>query len=40
MKIVKSMEADGEIRKLYHLYKDQVNYAVEVRHDLNRWGRV
>tara|TARA_R110002003_G_scaffold3266_1_gene25014 strand:- start:1379 stop:3109 length:1731 start_codon:yes stop_codon:yes gene_type:complete len=40
MKIVKGMEADGEIRKLYHLYKDQVNYAVEVRHDLNRWGRV
>ncbi|KAH7067593.1 hypothetical protein BKA63DRAFT_424745 [Paraphoma chrysanthemicola] len=39
LKIVKSMEGDGEIKKLYHLYKDQVAYAVEVRHDLNRWGR-
>ena len=40
LKIVKAMEDDGEIRRLYHLYKDQVSYAVEVRHDLEgRWGR-
>ena len=36
LKIVKEMEEVGEIRKLYHLYKDQVAYAVEVRHDQNR----
>ncbi|KAF2031194.1 hypothetical protein EK21DRAFT_99940 [Setomelanomma holmii] len=38
-KIVKAMEENGEIRKLYHAYKDQVSYAVDVRHDLDRWGR-
>lgn len=39
-KIVKRMEKEGEIRRLYHAYKDQVKYAVDVRHDLaNRWGR-
>lgn len=40
LKIVKTMEADGEIKKLYHLYKEQVTYAVDVRHDLeSRWAR-
>lgn len=40
LKIVKTMEQEGEIRKLYHLYKEQVTYAVDVRHDLeSRWGR-
>jgi hypothetical protein len=39
LKIVKSMEESGEIRKLYHLYKDQMTYAAEVRHDLNRGWR-
>lgn len=40
IKIREGMEADGEIKRLYHLYKDQVSYAVEVRHDLQgRWGR-
>jgi hypothetical protein len=39
LKIVKSMEESGEIRKLYHLYKDQMKYAAEVRHDLNRGWR-
>ncbi|KAF2826038.1 hypothetical protein CC86DRAFT_294177 [Ophiobolus disseminans] len=39
LKIVKGMEDNGEVRKLYHLYKDQVTYAVDVRHDLDgRWG--
>jgi hypothetical protein len=39
LKIVKKMEASGEIRKLYVLYKDQMKYASEVRHDLNRGWR-
>jgi hypothetical protein len=39
LKIVKNMEDVGEIRKLYHLYKDQMKYAAEVRHDLNRGWR-
>jgi hypothetical protein len=39
LKIVKAMEEQGEVRKLYHLYRDQVTYAVDVRHDLDgRWG--
>jgi hypothetical protein len=33
LKIVKSMEENGEIKKLYNLYKDQVKYAVEAQHD-------
>jgi hypothetical protein len=33
LKIVKVMEETGEIGKLYHLYKDQVKYAVEAQHD-------
>jgi hypothetical protein len=39
LKIVKGMEDVGEIRKLYHLYKDQMTYAADVRHDLNRGWR-
>ncbi|KAH8722413.1 hypothetical protein GQ44DRAFT_622613 [Phaeosphaeriaceae sp. PMI808] len=37
IKILKAMEKDGEIRKLYKAYKDQIKYAVEVRHDLQGW---
>ncbi|KAH7384282.1 hypothetical protein DE146DRAFT_681323 [Phaeosphaeria sp. MPI-PUGE-AT-0046c] len=33
LKIVKKMEEGGEIKKLYHLYKDQITYATEARHD-------
>ncbi|KAL5114129.1 hypothetical protein ACEQ8H_007973 [Pleosporales sp. CAS-2024a] len=36
LKIVKHMEAKGEVMKLYKLYKDQMTYAAEVRHDLSR----
>jgi hypothetical protein len=39
LKIIKKMEASGEIRKLYVLYKEQMKYASEVRHDLNRGWR-
>lgn len=39
-KIVDKMEQKGEIRKLHHLYKDQVRYAVEAVNDFKRgWGR-
>ncbi|KAF1352883.1 hypothetical protein EJ07DRAFT_168625 [Lizonia empirigonia] len=39
-KIVDKMEQKGEIRKLYHLYKDQVRFAVEAVNDFKRgWGR-
>ncbi|OAL05376.1 hypothetical protein IQ06DRAFT_211636 [Phaeosphaeriaceae sp. SRC1lsM3a] len=33
LKMVRKMEEGGEIRKLYHLYKDQITYATEARHD-------
>lgn len=33
-KIVKRMEGDGEVRRLYKLYKDQITFAVDARHDL------
>ncbi|KAH3979400.1 hypothetical protein HBH64_041180 [Parastagonospora nodorum] len=36
LKIVKHMEAAGEVMKLYKLYKDQMTYAAEYRHDQNR----
>jgi hypothetical protein len=41
LKIVKSMEESGEIRKLYALYKEQVKYAVELQNDRRnmRWGK-
>ena len=39
-KIVDEMEKKGEIRKLHHLYKDQVRFAVEAVNDFKRgWGR-
>lgn len=39
-KIVDKMEKKGEIRKLHHLYKDQVRFAVEAVNDFKRgWGR-
>lgn len=36
-KIIATMEEKGEMRKLYHLYKDQMTYASEVRHDQRGW---
>ncbi|KAF2252297.1 hypothetical protein BU26DRAFT_422576 [Trematosphaeria pertusa] len=39
-KIVDEMERVGEIKKLYHLYKEQVDFALEARNDYKRgWGR-
>ena len=39
-KIVDEMEKKGEIKKLHHLYKDQVQFAVEAVNDFKRgWGR-
>jgi hypothetical protein len=39
-KIVDEMERKGEIRKLHHLYRDQVQAAVEAVNDFKRgWGR-
>ncbi|KAJ4405771.1 hypothetical protein N0V91_005078 [Didymella pomorum] len=39
-KIVDEMERVGEIRKLHHLYKDQVKFAVEAQNEYARgWGR-
>jgi hypothetical protein len=39
LKIVKHMEEAGEVRKLYQQYKDQMKYASEVRHDVQRGWR-
>jgi hypothetical protein len=33
------MEEAGEVRKLYQQYKDQMKYASEVRHDVQRGWR-
>ena len=39
-KIVDGMERDGEIKKLYKLYKEQVEFAMEAVNDYkNGWGR-
>ncbi|USP81961.1 hypothetical protein yc1106_09235 [Curvularia clavata] len=39
-KIVSAMEAKGQIRELYHSYKNQVTAAVEADNDYrNGWGR-
>ncbi|CAG5181048.1 uncharacterized protein ALTATR162_LOCUS9567 [Alternaria atra] len=39
-KIVDAMEADGQIRSLYHSYKTQLQAAVEADNDYaNGWGR-
>ena len=39
-RIVDEMEKKGEIRKLHHLYKDQVRFAVEAVNDFKwGWGR-
>ncbi|KAF1847145.1 uncharacterized protein K460DRAFT_383637 [Cucurbitaria berberidis CBS 394.84] len=39
-KIVDGMERDGEIKKLYRLYKEQIEFAIEARNDYqNGWGR-
>lgn len=40
LKIVDRMESDGEVQKLYRLYKDQVEFAVEASNEYkNGWGR-
>ncbi|KAH9877961.1 hypothetical protein J1614_003178 [Plenodomus biglobosus] len=40
IKIVDKMEADGEIRKLWRLYKEQVTFAVEAVNEFkDGWGR-
>ena len=40
LKIVDGMENDGEIKKLYHLYKEQVKFASEANTEYkNGWGR-
>jgi hypothetical protein len=39
-KIVDEMESIGEIKKLYRMYKDQVNFALEAENDYRKgWGR-
>ncbi|CAO2655335.1 Nn.00g103990.m01.CDS01 [Neocucurbitaria sp. VM-36] len=39
-KIVDGMERDGEIKKLYKLYKEQVEFAIEAVNDYKHgWGR-
>lgn len=39
-KIVDGMERDGEVKKLYKLYKEQVEFAMEAVNDYrNGWGR-
>jgi hypothetical protein len=39
-KIVDRMESGGEIKKLHHLYKDQVRFALEAQNDYRLgWGR-
>jgi len=39
-KIVDAMETDGEIQKLYKLYKDQVKFALEAKNEYKHgWGR-
>ncbi|KAH7377795.1 hypothetical protein BKA66DRAFT_443057 [Pyrenochaeta sp. MPI-SDFR-AT-0127] len=40
LKIVDGMDSEGEVRKLYRLYKDQVEFAVEARNEYkDGWGR-
>lgn len=40
IKIVDKMEAEGEIRKLWRLYKEQVTFAVEASNEYkDGWGR-
>lgn len=40
IKIVDGMERDGEVRKLFKLYKDQVEFAIEASNEYkNGWGR-
>ncbi|KAF2851398.1 hypothetical protein T440DRAFT_467679 [Plenodomus tracheiphilus IPT5] len=40
IKIVDQMEADGEIKKLWRLYKEQVTFAVEASNEYkDGWGR-
>ncbi|KAF2995691.1 hypothetical protein E8E13_003241 [Curvularia kusanoi] len=39
-KIVDVMEKKGEVRRLHHLFRDQVRFAVEAQNDFRRgWGR-
>lgn len=39
-KIVDEMESIGEIKKLYRMYKDQVNFALEADNEYRKgWGR-
>lgn len=39
-KIVDEMDSAGEIKKLYRMYKEQVNFAVEAENDFWKgWGR-
>ncbi|PVH99443.1 hypothetical protein DM02DRAFT_594314 [Periconia macrospinosa] len=39
-KIVDKMEKDGEIKRLHRLYKQQVDFAVEVQNEYKKgWGR-
>lgn len=41
MKIVDQMEGDGEIKKLWNMYKDQVRLAVDARNEYkDGWGRM
>ena len=39
-KIVDKMEKEGEIKKLYRLYKDQLDYALEASNEYrDGWGK-
>ncbi len=39
-KIVDGMETNGEVKKLYRLYQDQLDFAVEVKNDYKKgWGK-
>jgi hypothetical protein len=39
-RIVKKMDKIGEIKKLHHLYKEQVDFALEARNEYkSNWGR-